>query len=736
MAHARLLPCAAMAMVFALRLALGRGGASPHLFPDEIGYLAGARSFVTEPAFPLGPAPFYYPLYSLLIAPVFAFGLSASSAFTAVMVVNAVLGAMTTGALYVATRRVLGATPGFAFWAALITGIYPGQALFTTSAWAENLLPLLVLLWLLALHWFLERRTPARATAVVVSAVAGYGAHPRGIVLLGLTLVVGVTMLAFGRTLKFGDRGPAIIVIAGAIGGYLVVRPLVDTLLGSLYRSSNVSLQEGGPLASLFDPGLWGDLATRLLGAVWYQLAATAGLAVVGVITLVQWTRVGVQSARRAVRTGRTAPLEALTPVALLALIGTLVLGAAAFLADGVRADNFFGGRYVDAGTPLLLAAGVVGLIGRDARARLRVLGVSAAALVVMTLVFAALTPDLGPPRPFVGDMTLGLAGQVAIVGGPRSVALAGVALGLIGLLAGSCLRRHVVGLAAIVVAFAALALVGRYSGLAKPYSLAASLEDFAIEVAELAHGAPVGVDLTYATAQDVGVLGYQWFRPDLALYDLDATGEPRSAWVVGALRWTAMTDRGAQLVLIDPSRAVGLYVLPGDEQARLRERGGLLPDDFPAVLAGPAARSSVSGPASLSIPTGAARAIDVRVAHRGTGSRWPRFDPDGAGFAQARVRVGARVLREGVNAPTLATYFGDLPVDLLPGDEAVVRLWIDGNPGGSSPLAPGTYRMLVDLYQVDVGWFAERYGQVPLEIAVTVGQSQDESASGRAGVG
>lgn len=714
-----LLPLAlAVGAVLVLRLMLGLAGSSPHLFPDEMGYLAVARGLVTGPSFALGPAPFYFPLYSVLIAPVFLLDLGPAGTFAGIMVVNAFLGAVTVGAVYAAARRLLGAAPGPAAWAAAVGGLFPGQALLTTSAWGENLLPLLMIGWLLAVHRLLERTTGPRAAVVVAAAVASYLTHPRAAVVVVVTAGLGPVLLWSRRPALRPVGTAAAVLITGATGGYLLSRALIARLLEPYYERSGIALPEGGTFSELLSPSRWDDAALRLVGVAWYQAAATAGLSVLGIWALLRLVVTPARCGR-----GPYEQAVAGTATALVALVAGLAVGAAAFLSDGERADNFFAGRYVDAATPMVIAAAVVWLLQHapgpgELNRRWGMVALVLAGLGVAVRVGA---PSLGDPRPFVGDMSLGLLGHVAIAGGRRVLAMSLVGVMLVGLGWAFARRRPIAAVTAFAISFAGLGVVARHVELARPYALSASLEAFADDVADLAKGAPVGVDLGYATANDVGMLGYQWFRPELRIYDLSSHGLPRSPWAIGALRSVGLLRRGAELVLLDPSRAIGLYVFGGPEQEALREVGGLLQEDFPAILPATTARSSITGAGEVRIRAGEEALVAVSIAHRGTRGRWARFDPHGAGFVQGRIRVGARLASsDGVSGPP-GDWIADLSADVLPGQEASVVLRLRTKVGSAATLPPGVHQLEVDLYQDGVGWFSDRYAQQPHLVRLVV---------------
>ena len=712
-------PAAAVGAVIVLRLVLGLAGFAPHIFPDEIGYIAAARGLATEPAFAVGPAPYYFPLYSMVISPAFALGLDQSAAFASVMVLNALLGGATAFAVYLAARRILGASAGPAAWAALVVGLFPGQSLLTVSIWAENLLPLAIIGWLLAVHWFLERSTIRRAGLVVLAALACYWTHPRSVVVIAVTAGIGFVIAVRQRTVARPMLVPAAVLVVGALLGYLMSRTLIGQVLGPFYDRSSISLQEGGSLTRLLAPASWDEVVVRLVGAVWYQVVSTGGLIVVGAWALSTRARPLLDRARR--RPSETP--AAGTTMALLAVVLGLLVGAAAFLSNGERADNFFAGRYVDAATPMVVAAGVVWVLQTRTAANLNRRFVTAASALLGSTVLVRLTaPELGDPRPFVGDMSLGLVGHISLVGGRRVVLMALVGLVVLASVWATARWRPPAALAPLAVVFVALGVLGRHGEMARPFALSASLEAFADDVARMADGAPVGVDLAYANAEDVGMLGYQWFRPELRFYDLPIGAKARSPWAIGPLRSENVLGRSGELVLLDPSRAVGLYVLPGAVQDGLRRRGALLQPDFPALLPATTAQSAIAGTTAQRVESGSTASVELTVSHRGTSGRWARFEPDGAGFSQGRIRVGARLTPSESGQPAERSWFADLPADLLPGQEAPIVLRIA--TGGADRLPPGRYTLVADVYQEGVGWFADLYGQSAHVMRLTVDPS------------
>lgn len=605
----------AAVVVVAFRAVLAVGATNPHLLPDEIGYLGAARRIAgVDPAFVLGPAPRYHPLYGAVLAPVFWLTDSPGAAYAGAMVLNVLLGGLTAWLLYRCCRVVLDAGPVEACVATVAAGVYAGASVATAVAWAENLLPACVLAWVLAM----ARRGWRPDALAVLAALASYLAHPRGL----LVVVVTVGAALWTRAWTAG---------AAAVVGYVAARLAIGWLLDPLYDGASERLAEGGTLRRLLQPDEWPSIAERVAGEAWYQSVATAGVVVAGCVAL--WRR---------------AP-------ALLAVVAGLAVAAGAYLGDGDRTDALFYGRYVDAATPLVLAAGVVSI------SRVRQAAVpGVATLVASTLVMVGLLGSLDPSKPLVDHMVLGVAGHIGLVG----LRLVPIALVGAAVIAAAVAARRWAGVV-LVVAFAALAVEARHDRLPTFVRYGSTLEDLAVQAAP---HRPVAVDL----GEDLALFGYQWFAPGWV-------DDPRP-WLVAPLG--AVEDR--TLVAVDPSRPIGLWTTEPVDAS--------LPEEFP----GPFDQEATSSVLRARLE---GEAVVVSITNATDATRWPRFDPRGAGGATGRVRVGVELAGSaGVGQLAVA----DLPRDLLPGESVDVQVDVAHLLGSEGDL-------VVDLFQVEHGWFRER---------------------------
>jgi hypothetical protein len=215
----------------------------------------------------------------------------------------------------------------------------------------------------------------------------------------------------------------------------------------------------------------------------------------------------------------------------------------------------------------------------------------------------------------------------------------------------------------------------------------------------------------------------YQYFLPDVAMRPWTGRQHRGTSFVFGPLGSRTLPKAGARVALLDETRgfraqALALWVLPGDEQERLAREGRLLPEGFPKKIPEGARRTALSLSESerrLQVRAGERLELVVEGQHRGTGSPWP----DVRSFGRpGRVQLRGRPLTGGRHGP--ATVAAELPSWVDPGGSFRTRLVVSAVDSEGQPLARGSYRFGIDMYQVGYGWFAPR-GQERLKITVQV---------------
>lgn len=706
------------AVVSAVHLFAAADAVAPVWMDDEVGYLAGSRLLAGVGA-PLSlDALGYYAGWPVVLAPLWWLSEDPGTVYRL-----AVLAAVLAGVLLVwplaALARRLGVRPPWAVVAAGVLAAAPDRTVTSGYALAENFLALVVALLALAALRFAENPTPARALAVAGCAAYAFFTHGRAAPLVVATLVWFAAVLigrgsATGRATGRARRAAAV-GLAAVVGLSLLAHVTNRLLIARLY-DADVD-REGAALQGLLtlDPA---GAATGLVGQVWYQVAAWAGLPLLGLLVV----------ARRAAAEVRGGAVGVACWAALLTA-GTVLISVSAVsdpVANGAlrvdRADIYAYGRYV---APVMVVLALVGLAAVLARVRLarrwEVVATPLLAAAVVAVFLALVVPQVpagavtmpinvpglmswswsgitAPPdeRPWLAASAAGLSLCVATVALQRARWL------LVGVL---CLAS--VG-ASVQAEVATLRVFDR------PWHAQPHLLKETVRALDLG---PVSYDSVGSEA--VGRNGYQFWLTPAATPVFDSTEEPAPTDVVMARKdWPAAERLGARLVVGDPRLDEALYVLPGREQQRLRRLGALAPPagaplpeaakDYELTVADPAGLPSVVERADPPV-------VEVAVTHTGAGAPWAAIGTMARDLGAVRLVLWWQVPDDEVEGGQLPQIV-DLPRSLVPGE--TVTLTVPLAPPSQVPEGVTTVR--VGLVEEGRGGF-DPPGQEPLTLRVYV---------------
>lgn len=329
------------------RLLIAGGAAVPAAFPDESGYLIAARWLAGGPAADLSGSTFYQAGYPLLITPAFWLSHDPQTCYRIVLAINALAGAAAFPLACTALRR-LGLHRAAAYVTGFAAALLPAATVFGPLALTDAILPALVLAWLVALHTFARacRGTPGPAARAVASGAAAslaaayvYTTHARGAVVLAVHAVVLAGVLAAALAGRLGRRWRAAAPVAAALAVLVVAAAAGHALNGAV----RAALYPGGvrDLGGLLSARMStpSGLAWTVFGAagqIWYLIAATWGLAGVGLAA----------EGRTLLRRGADPAARALAGAALAVTAG-IALASSAALPDEHRVGNFAYGRYL-----------------------------------------------------------------------------------------------------------------------------------------------------------------------------------------------------------------------------------------------------------------------------------------------------------------------------------------------------------------------------------------------------
>ncbi|WP_301176451.1 hypothetical protein [Actinomadura geliboluensis] len=359
----------------AVRLWFARARTGPVANPDETGYLVAARWLAGGPGADLSGNTFYQGGYALLLTPAHWLSHDPTTVYTAVMVINAVIGAALFPLGYAAARR-FGLGRRAALPAAFAAALLPAGTFFGAFALADAVLPVLVLAWLLALDRFARTGGAGGAVLASLAAASMAAVHSRG------TIVLLVHVLALAVIAVSGRRWRGALAGGGAAAaGYALGAALNARLEAALYPGGVRDLA--------------GNIETRLTtaagqawalsgaaGQVWYLVASTWGLAGVGLAV------VAAALVRR-----RTPAADRIMAGVLLAATFGIAYASSAALPDEHRVGNFAYGRYLACVALVYALAGAAALLRSGAR---RALGLAASSALVLAAAGLCVTAYAG----------------------------------------------------------------------------------------------------------------------------------------------------------------------------------------------------------------------------------------------------------------------------------------------------------------------------------------------------
>lgn len=696
----------AFAGLLALHLVLALRLPGPILYEDSLGYLAIARHLAGwGPRALLSCPSFYHFGYSLLLAPLYPLLDSSWKVFRAALVLDSLLASLQVIVLYALARGLFGLRRSLALMAALAAALYPSWLLQSSFAWTESLFALVFSGYILLAFQAVRRGGAGWLAAFAFAGSFLYAIHPRG---LGIVAVTVLFLLVWGARRRFGLGATAASLLV-ALGTFGATRHLNHIIVDSVWAAPP-SAAEGLFLGWLLDPAVWtGVLPLRAAGQLWYLLAAT-----LGVFALGAW-----ELSRRAARppAGEEAAGTEAARVILLAMAAVLA-ASITVMVPAERSDHFLYGRYNEALLGPFLVAGMA-MIATGPRWTVLLRWAGAMALcAVLGAALPRLLPAEGLAHP---PMVLNVLGVLVwnppnYLGMLRSTLGAGVAAGVLALLALASRRAAVLGLAGFFTVSAVLVENRLLLPFCRYWRGIVTLQD------TLRPLAPAAVSYERSRIPgDYGFNAYQFWLDDVRfrLFDAAAGEPPAEPLVIASRAWKAPGYRkmAAETVLDQ-----ALWVAPGPLQADLERRGLLAPQESTTPLPAESTRSRIErldGSGAIVARPGEILRLRFRLAHAGRGAAWVPITV--ADSPWGSVRLAARWHRPGAAEPVEPGGFrGELPRVLRPGEEAEVEVLVPVRGAGGQPLEPGPYELEIGPVQEGVVWFAAADDR-PLRLAAEI---------------
>jgi hypothetical protein len=730
----------AVAAVVAAHLALMAPLRVPVIHPDELGYVQNAHYLARGG---LKPTTEYYPGYSLLLVPLWWLSRDPLTVWRGALIVNAALAGLAVVLMWCLLGRL--APELDRRWRALIvaaTAAYPALLLLSDFSMAETAFATAYLgVCLLAARAFegaedAGAATPGWGRWALLGAGCGLLAlvHPRGFAVYVAVGLVGLVALA--RSLRRGRWAPLAALAAGLAVGFGVTRVLVVTLKDPASRFSAYS--PGGILSRAASVHGVLSLVSEAGGQLFYLSVATLGLVPFGLWLTLRALRAAVSGDRRAA-------------VLTRAFVGLAFVGiwavSSLFMNLGTRADKLIYGRYNDgAVAPLLLLA--LAELARPAasralgpgRARLRAVAtwvvVGAGALVVSAAFTGLGHPGSEVHGPLNPVNVIAIVPYITHFGGKVEVlALLGVGLAGLAVLAAVAVRWPAVAVAALAALFVALA-VRTQATYILPGSRARAAQN-AVPLALAGLRAHTAADLSCvgwdeAAADDFFLYAAEFDLPSQRIEPYGpglASRAPCGPVVASPDPGFAARYPGARLITVDPYEQLSLWVLPGTPtEATLAAAGWLLPASPGPLPAASRTDTLAFGAAARSVGGGGTQTLHVAVTHPDGGAPWPdRFTYEG--LDAVRLGVWWEPSAGGPGSDPCPVPGGaiqaaacevvDLPRVAAPGSTTDLGVVLQAWSGDGRPLPAGTYTVHLGLYQDGVGTFTDQ-GTTSLQVRVT----------------
>jgi hypothetical protein len=544
---------AALGVAGVVTLVVVWGCSAPALYSDETGILGPAYLIAHPSTTWMTVGDSYMPGTSVVLAPIWWFTSDPTTAYRAAIVVTALL-SLAIAFPVARLAEALGLRRNAAIVVGAIIALAPGHAVYANWVWSEQAVSLAVAFAVWRGLVLARSRSVRNAVWFALPAAATFAAHGRAIAFAG---VAGLALLALGRR-AFRAAAAGVAVYVAGVGGAF------GLLLWASNRLYGAQVRTGTTLDNLHDQNA-AQLADAASSQAWYLAVAWAGLAVVGVWTLVAMARRG---------SDRTFARWA------LGAFGAAFVFVVAYVAgsqpEHLRVDLHVYGRYFDCFAATLAAVGLTALAkGLGTRTLLGVAGFSVLATASFLVFTVPRIPAGGwwEPSHLAGIAYLPSKALVATDQRDPWFAICLVLL-LVVLVVLAAGRSGPLGIA-VLFSYFALVTVFVDQGVVRPHEEGSRTTWTVPEaLASIPTDIPLAVDRTFEPIPLYWVwYGYEAIPRTVLPYDPGRQQRP-SDLVLGAVTWPEAVDAGALPMLSTWTGDGIVWVFPGVLQDELLDEG------------------------------------------------------------------------------------------------------------------------------------------------------------------
>lgn len=534
----------------------------PLIIADEIGYLVNARVLSGGPSAYLPFVATYRNAgYAALVAPMYWISDDPQTIYRMALVENVLLSALCFPLLVLLLRYAASVPRYVAYIAAFAGSLYPTLVLSTQFVWTENLLPPLMIAYLLGVALLLRsngRHPVGWGIAVAALSAWLYATHDRMVPTLVVTPIV-IGLAWYRRRLRLRDAAAILVVLAVLVAAAVAV----NQWLGRL-SYGGIGPDAGSVTAKLTLGGVE-QTALVTLGQWWVLLASSLGLAAIGLVAALD--RSG-QAIKRIVSGRRQSSADLISLVLVIWTVAISLLVAASFPEHLSGVTYYVYGRYLEPAAPVLIAVGAVLVMTK----RTRAVHVVSATAIVCGAALAIL--QAAGSRVFTGavvnDNALGLTFLAQGTHLELSTVTGITVLGIVGFATLGRLRgTAVLAIAATCAVYLVSATYrsNRTSGNANKQLVDASATLDRVPAIRSAHRIGIDVQRTSRSQHDARVAAatYQFYVTRQRLTPVRSSVPPGVDVVVAPADWPLAHATHARSVWTDPS-SLGwhVWVLPG----------------------------------------------------------------------------------------------------------------------------------------------------------------------------
>ncbi len=318
----------------------------PTIGPDEFGYLINGQHLVNHSELPLveDMRSFYMVGYGFVTALAALIGGSMKAEFTLSLAFNIGFVVLTGMVLNAFAQRHLMVSRAWSRIVAIAACLMPTLAANALFSWSEPLARLGFALVVLLVFEYAKRATIWAGVSLAILMAWMPVVHGRFTLVLPL---VALVLVASGYSKDAHQRIVSAVSVVTLGVTYLLMRAANSWLQSELYPSAGG--KEGRIIRKVIDPSNYRGMLRGLFSQVWYVVATSMGIAILGTIIFVIMSREGIKQRSLS---------QSVAPIFTLVAMSTMILTSTLQLIEVARPDHLAYGRYPEVVTPVFLVAG------------------------------------------------------------------------------------------------------------------------------------------------------------------------------------------------------------------------------------------------------------------------------------------------------------------------------------------------------------------------------------------